>query len=259
MSVSEAVGVDWAGGQWFCVKFRDGTYAECALESTFEAVWTQCGTADRIVVDIPIGLPSESTTLKQREKLDARARSVTGFPSSVFPAPSRAAVSKAAAGESYEVVSSANRAEIGKGLSRQSYQLAAAAGQVDTVLQNNEEARTSVAEAHPEVCFRGLLGRQLRHRKTAAAGVGERLDALGVALEHPEATLRNVTTDLPEDSEGVAVDDVLDALVLAVVAAADEIQYLPHEPAVDTTGIPMRMAYTAEDSLNYEEGLSDAE
>jgi predicted RNase H-like nuclease len=248
MSISNAVGVDWAGGQWFCIEFRDGEYVEYTLHPPFEEVWVQYETADRIVVDIPVGLPNEST-LEQREMLDARARSVTGFPSSVFPAPSRAAVKEAVACGSYEAVSNANEDEIGKGLSRQSYQLAGAAGQVDAVLQTNEDARASVIEAHPEVCFRGLLGQQLQHTKRSAAGVGERLEALAAVHEIPEATLRHVTTELSGDSETVEVDDELDALVLAVVAAADDIYYLTGESRDDATGIPMRMAYTAAEPL----------
>lgn len=250
MTSSRVAGVDWAGGDWFVVFFEDGTYQDCTVVSDFERFWRENQDLDHILVDVPIGLPDEET-LSRREELDSAARSVTGFPSSVFPVPSREAAELATDDDSsYEDVAQQNEETIDKGLSRQSYQLASAAGKVDAVLQDNENATETIIESHPEVCFRGLLGQQLTHSKMSAAGVGERLQALGNQLDDPGHVLETITGDLVEGTDAVSVDDVLDALVLAVVAGSqNDLQYLPAEWGSDNEGIPMRMAYSASEGL----------
>lgn len=250
MTSSAVAGVDWAGGEWLVVRFRDGSYDTCSVEPDFESLWQEHADLDRILIDVPIGLPDEET-LAQRERLDSLARSVTGFSSSVFPVPSRGAADLAHEDKSYETVAQQNEDDIDKGLTQQSYQLASAAGQVDAVLQEDDEASEKVIESHPEVCFRGLLGEQLQHKKSSAPGLGQRLQALEEGnIEQPGSILESITSDLIGTEATVDVDDVVDALVLAVVAQADDdIRYLPADPGADSAGIPMRMAYWAEERL----------
>lgn len=254
MTSSTVAGVDWAGGGWFVVFFEDGAYQDCTVVSDFEKFWREKQDLDRILIDVPIGLPDEET-LSKREKLDSTARSVTGFPSSVFPVPSRKAGELATEDDSsYEDVAQQNEETIDKGLSRQSYQLASAAGKVDAVLQEDEDAKETIIESYPEVCFRGLLGEQLTHSKMSAAGVGERLQALANELEDPGSVLETITGDLVGETDAVSVDDVLDALALAVVAGSQkDLQYLPAEWGSDSKGIPMRMAYSASEQLGIDE------
>ncbi|WP_440988375.1 DUF429 domain-containing protein [Haloarchaeobius baliensis] len=249
MASSTVAGVDWAGGQWLVVRLRDGSYDTCSVEPDFETLWQEHHYLDRILIDVPIGLPDEGT-LAQRERLDSLARSVTGFSSSVFPVPSRGAADLANEDESYEAVAQQNQGDIDKGLRKQSHQLAKAAGQVDAVLQEDDESSEKVIESHPEVCFRGLLGEQLQHKKSWAPGLGERLQAIGEQLEQPGALLGSITGDLIGTEASVDVDDVVDALALAVVAQTDDdIRYLPADPRADSAGIPMRMAYWADERL----------
>lgn len=249
MSVSAVAGVDWAGGEWLIVCFSEGAYDSCDVVSDFETLWEDYQDLDRILIDVPIGLPDEET-LAKREELDSLARSVTGFSSSVFPVPSREAATLAAQEESYEVVAEQNEEDIGKGLTQQSYQLASAAGDVDGVLQEEPKAKEKIIESHPEVCFRGLLGQPLQHTKKSAPGLGERLQALKTQLENPGHVIEEITEDLIGETDSVSADDVVDALALAVVAqSGDELQYLPADWEQDSAEIPMRMAYSAAEQL----------
>lgn len=204
---------------------------------------------DLLLVDVPIGLPDNEETLVHREEVDSLARSVTGRSSSVFPVPSREAAKQAYEGADYEDVAKQNEQDIAKGLTKQSYQIAAGIGEIDELLKENEKAREVVIEGHPEVCFRGLLGCQLRYSKDTAAGVGERLKALRSCIDQPGALLEEVTADLIGESADVEIDDVVDAIALGVVASQSELQYLPKEWENDSESLPMRMAWWIERAI----------
>ncbi|SNR30489.1 DUF429 domain-containing protein [Halorubrum vacuolatum] len=243
-------GVDWAGGAWLVVMNEDDGI-DCTVESNLESLWDANAGFDRILIDVPIGLPSDDDTLAKREELDSCARSVTGRPSSVFPVPSRDACTAAGDGEDYETVAERNRDDLDKGLSTQSYAIAGAIAEIDEFLRNNEGAEQRVMEAHPEVCFRGLLGEQLEHSKTSARGIGERLSALDGYLDEPGATLGRLCRQLDTETADVTVDDVVDALGLCVIAGRpeDDLMTLPETPSLDDEGLPMQMVYWSDESL----------
>ena len=252
MDQHSVAGVDWAAGEWVAVVFQSGSYSECALEDSFEALWGIVPDLDHVLIDVPIGLPENEETLSNREELDSLARMVTGRSSSVFPVPSRKACEGAYNGDSYEKVSETNRDEIGKRLSRQSYHISSGIAEIDSFLQANNSARETVAESHPEVCFRGFLGRQLQHSKQTAAGVGERLEALDGHLDAPETVFRDLCKEFIGKSSDVAVDDVVDALGLAVTAwkTREQSYTLPEDPQYDAADLPMQMVYWSDEPLD---------
>jgi len=95
-----------------------------------------------------------------------------------------------------------------------------------------------------------LHGEQIQHRKSSAPGLGERLEALGERIDRPGVLLESITGDLIGTEASVDVDDVVDALALAVIAqTGDDVRYLPADWEADSTGIPMRMAYWADERL----------
>ncbi|GAA0538655.1 DUF429 domain-containing protein [Halorubrum ejinorense] len=258
MPTETVAGVDWAGGAWLAVVIDGDGEPRCRLEADLEALWNGDDGVDRVLVDVPIGLPDDAETLAKREAVDSAARSAAERPSSVFPVPSRAACELARDDDGYESVNERNRADLDKGLSRQSYHIAPAVGAVDAFLREDETARERVMEAHPEVCFRGLAGRPLEHSKTTAPGVGERLDALDGHLDDPNEALGHVCRGIADESSEVVaeadptVDDAVDALGLATVARRplDELRFLPGgETHRDSEGVPMRMAYWSDEPL----------
>lgn len=252
MGVTRTVGVDWAGDGWLAVIFDDGRYKRSVHNEELSQILTTNKPLNRVLVDVPIGLPEDVESLKARESLDSRARSFTGRPSSVFPVPSRTAARRAYRGESYTEVRNQNHSDIEKGLNKQSYNIAEAIGEVDILLEEHKNWKNTLIESHPEVCFRGLLGSELTHSKKCAPGVGERLKALDKAIKSPGQLLQNLTTDLISESDEIDLDDVLDALVLGVIAthAGDQLRYLPDSWAEDPVGLPMRMAFQDSDPMN---------
>ena len=259
MSSNTVAGVDWAGGEWLAVVFEGQSYEDCRLEEDLETIleWENWS-FDLVLADVPIGLPDDEETLEKRDRLDSAARSVIFSPSSVFPVPSRTAARAAYQGEDYETVAEKNEQEVSKGLTIQSYHIAAGIGEVDELLRDRETARDIVVESHPEVCFGGLLGRELEHSKDTAAGVGERLEALGTLLNDPCQALEDITGTLVGNSDEVSIDDVLDALVLGVTATqqgSENFRYISGSDEegdnwhVDSEGLPMRIAYWVEEPI----------
>ena len=169
----------------------------------------------------------------------------------MFPVPSRAACQKAMKGQDYETVIHQNQEDLTKGLTWQSYYIAAGIGELDYCLKHNEEAKDTIVESHPEVCFWGLLGDQLSHSKKIAQGIGERLEALAGHLDDPDAVFGRICRDLMSQQTDIDTDDILDALGLAVVAGYShkELRFLPDgEGYCDGEGLPIQMAYWSEES-----------
>lgn len=230
-------GVDRADGQWLAVVADGGSITSCAAQS-IETLWEDIDGADRLLIDVPIGLPDgrDPSSLERREAVDAWARSVSERPSSVFPVPSREATWCAAAGVPHEVTSAVNRSVLGKGLSVQSHAICPAIADVDWFLFRRALDGV-VLEAHPEVCFRTLHGAPLQNAKHTSAGRSERLDIVETAA--PRAW--DVRALLEGDHPG-GVDDLLDALVLTVTARQTDIVGLETYPT-DSLGRPMRMVH----------------
>jgi predicted RNase H-like nuclease len=187
----------------------------------------------RILVDMPIGLPS-GTNPRRCESL---ARRLAGpRRASIFAPPARAAL----AVPDYASANVANRRETGKGLSRQAWNLVPKIRQVDDLLRQDRPLAARLMESHPEICFRMLAGKPLCHYKKTAEGRRERLSVLEAHGAGMLPALFKI--DLAPGS-GVAEDDLVDAAVLAVVAALPDraLGFLPPEPQWDAEGLPMQM------------------
>lgn len=141
-----------------------------------------------VAVDMPIGLPEPG----QKRACDLQARSLLARrASSIFPAPPR------------QVLKATRFEELkGCGLSLQSFFLFPKIRQIEERIDPQLQER--IREAHPELAFQRRLGRPLEKKKTFQ-GREQRLALLpGFTLKSPPA--------------GAALDDCLDAAVLAMVA-----------------------------------------
>jgi predicted RNase H-like nuclease len=243
------VGVDWAAGHWVTV--RCGDEVQVSTEPSILNVWHEHHDADRILVDIPIGLPSDTTeTQDGRRACDIAARNELPpeLASSVFPVPCRDAVEA----DDYEAASEANRAQLDSGLSAQSWGIVPRIREVDVFLRTHENARDKLEESHPEVCFAGLAddteysaskltddGESQRKNVLGSHGRGEALlDAYEEAVETAAdgTWKRRITT--------TRTDDVLDAMALALTAQL-ETRTLPADPPHDDEELPMQIVAPA--------------
>lgn len=251
-----AVGVDWSSGAWLAVAYSDEDGPpDARVFDEIRGVWTEYGdAARRILVDVPIGLCESfeadscrcvetDGTLSRR--CDDLARDVVGpRSSSVFTPPAREAAKLAAKDREHAVVSERNRELTGKGLMQQAANISKGIVEVEELLLDDGDP-TVLLEAHPEVCFRAFAGTPLQHSKKTAPGVDERLSALSSVAEYDDGTWRAIARDLGAVDHMVQLDDVLDALALALTALAPtkEFHRLPPEPPKDTKGLPMQMVY----------------
>lgn len=202
MSPSPVAGVDGARGRWLMATVHDRA-AALTLHESFVDVLRDADRlgVDVVGVDMPIGLAADG-----HRPGDLEARALLGpRRSSLFPTPARAVLDAA----DYADALRRSRAASGKGLSKQAFNLVPMIRQVRGAITTADCDR--VIEVHPESSFVQLAGAALESKKTAA-GVGQRLRVLRPLVDDLDAVLGGAPA-------GCAVDDALDALVVAWSAA----------------------------------------
>jgi predicted RNase H-like nuclease len=232
------VGVDGCGAGWIAVA-SNGRVLEYALFPSIRELVDAFPDAERICIDIPIGLPWSQYPVRACDRL---ARSVLGRDrrSSVFPVPCRAAVHASSPAEAREL----NLVELMRSLSAQALGIRCKVAEIDTLLQTDQRSKSVVREVHPEVCFWGLAAQSpMVHRKSTPFGFKERLNVLGPYGMDMERLLERVRAKCPR--RDVGLDDVLDATVALVIAQASEsaVRRLSGSPSVDQLGLPIEMLY----------------
>lgn len=187
------VGVDGCRGGWFSVALKVDGPPELEVHGSFEELCARNHDARSILVDVPIGLRAGG----EERRCDREARRRVGARrSSVFPAPTRAALGAT----SYREASELNRSLSGRGLSLQSWAISAKIHEVDTLLRTRQELRGRVREVHLEVLFWALNGcTALSHPKKRSRGIEERLGILERYLPETRAIF---------DAEGLPMEMV---------------------------------------------------
>ncbi|WP_306061332.1 DUF429 domain-containing protein [Natronococcus wangiae] len=205
------VGIDACSAGWFASILEDGEF-ETTRYQTFDDVWEVHSSADRILVDIPIGLPEEGT-----RTCDTDARALLGCRGvSVFDTICRPLLAL----EDYETANERYRELAGKGLTKQAWYLREKIEQVDAVVRNDERTIDVIYESHPELCFYSLNDRNpVAYSKSSDRGRSKRLGLLSESFEHAEPMYENAEVEYLR--KNVARDDILDSMVLAVAARSD--------------------------------------
>jgi len=253
------VGLDWASKGWFGVILRDDGWETDFFPSVW-SVWKYHSDATRILIDIPIGLPSRETgrracDVKAKDVLDRRHRSV-------FYAPVREAVYET----NIETAKDINE-RAGFSIQNQAWGIVPRIREVDEFLDTCPGARDRVRETHPEVCFRALKAEPLTHGKGSEDGREERLAVIREADPTLGAAYEHVREEYGTPSYAPLVgsmDDALDAIVAGLTARRDEgeLATLPQSPPVDRRGLPMEIVYpssTVQTRLSAIRGTRDRE
>ncbi|MGF1543928.1 MAG: DUF429 domain-containing protein [Parvularculaceae bacterium] len=217
-----AVGVDGCPAGWVYVERPvdrrgrpRGGLAAAAVAPRFADVVNAfaasiAGGRAAIMVDMPIGLAETG----RRACEGAVRRALGPRRSSVFSSPRRPMLAMA----DYDA---ANRwgkeRSAGGGLSRQAWNIVPKIREVDAVMTPG--LQSAIGEAHPEAAFARLRGAPCEQPKRTAGGAAERRAALGVAGLDAGRILRALRERFPRKAD-VADDDVLDACVLSLTAAA---------------------------------------
>jgi predicted RNase H-like nuclease len=233
-------GVDGCRVGWVVV-LRSQSLGTCLARvvDSFSALLNLPEAPSVIAVDIPIGLLETSTPGGRDCEVLAR-RLLRGKPSSVFSAPTRAALQAFRSVPEYRSVSAANRGTDPRapGLSRQTFCILPKIDEVDAALLRENQG--VVREVHPELCFaEANNGRPIAHSKKTAAGQAERaakLSSLGFS-----SPLHLLGNKLPT---GVKADDVLDACIACWTTeriAAGMATVVPAVPPTDSRGLRMEL------------------
>lgn len=226
-------GVDGCPAGWCVVYLAPQTQEPIIrLCPDFDAVLTLRPRPNLIAIDIPIGL-LDRRQVGGRECDRLARRRLPGRASSVFSPPVRGLLGATRYGQVRR-----------HGLSIQAFGIMAKIREVDRLMSPGLQER--VYEAHPELAFRSLAGAPMRHNKKTPAGREERLRALErlASFRTVRALLDTVATRYRRSQ--VALDDCLDACVLAWLAGrvgAGTAQRLPAQPPLDAKGLRMEIWY----------------
>jgi predicted RNase H-like nuclease len=232
------IGIDGCRGGWVWCGNLDGRWQGGLVERL--ALLDRLDDLELALIDMPIGLVDAAGPERH---CDRAARALLGRPraSSVFRPPCRAAM----AAPDYSNACAINRSVTGVALSMQTWNITAKIRELDALLASRHGLSRQLREAHPELCLWGLAGgRPMRHGKRTRPGRLERL-ALLREIEPDCVWLVDALADT-HPRRRLAVDDIIDALVLAVTASEvlrGGAQYLPSEPELDPTGLPMQLVF----------------
>lgn len=220
--MTRVLGIDgcstgWAGIAW------DGRGVQGLFARRLVDLLADAGDVAAVVLDMPIGLPDRG--VRQADVLAKKALGAKA--SSIFLTSTRAAL----AGTTQAEAQALNRAHGGGGVTAQAFGLHAKIAEVDVAVR---AAGARVVEGHPELSFAALAGAPVLEPKRSWAGSAVRrrlLAGQGIDLD----------VDLGEVGRKAAVDDVVDAAVLAWTAARvarGEAVSRPDPPEVASDGWP---------------------
>jgi len=215
--------------QWDIEIFRD-----------INSIWKKYYDAKLMLIDIPIGLRSEGGKARLCD-IAARKYLTKKRSSSIFPTPCR----KALDASSYKEANKINKKITGKGLSKQTYNIMPKIKEVDMLLRKVGHASKIIIESHPEVCFTALNSEKpLEYYKKTKKGIKQRLSLLNSFSNYKNNPLDFAKKNFKRNK--LAIDDVLDAWILAISASMGKsaLKFLPKAFEFDKKELPMRIAFS---------------
>ncbi|MCU4802575.1 DUF429 domain-containing protein [Halobacteria archaeon HArc-gm2] len=237
------VGAHYCGDEWLAVAFDADGYDHADVFDGVGDCWLRYQeVADRLLVDVPIGLPDDGD--RECDRLARRA--LGAMASAVVSPPVPDAVRKRRHG----VASSVHERQTGEALSERAFATSDEIAVLRDVLREFPSAPDVIAESNPELCYRAIAGTPLERDPATAGGYAERMRTLAsLDRDAPPAVQAAAEAVAGHD---VAVRDVLDAMALAYSSwpGSGDVYSLPPEPQTDADGYPMRLLYRADGPLD---------
>ena len=238
------IGVDGCPDGWIAVKYGADDFHGAFFYETIEDLWEAHRDAERILIDVPIGLREDSN---EPRLCDTAAREVLSprRHTSVFPTPVRAAARE----ETYETAKAKQEELTDGSLNLQTWGITPKIDEVDQFLLTHDDAQETIRESHPEVCFWAFAGEPMEYSKTSdrASAFWERVSV----LRKIEADVYDHLWDAGTSNIGgrASNDDLIDAFAVALTARADEtdLRTLPEDVEHDEKGLPMEIVYRRPD------------
>ena len=240
------LGVDGCRAGWLAITLAPDHGWEVNIFNKFSQLWDKYSAASLMLIDIPIGLreghPANGSLERHERRCDKEARKLLGPKrrSCVFRVPCRPAVYAS----SYDDAIVLNEKLTGTRIFRATWNIVAKIREMDEFLSGRHQARGSIREMHPELCFWSLNGcRPLRYSKTKEDGYWERFKLLQSVCPQSQAIVDYTLSSYLRKE--VNKDDILDALCGAITAMLgwNNLSSIPMYPEEDLKGLPMEMVY----------------
>lgn len=213
------VGVDSCSNGWFAGILDDG-HLETNQYDLISGLYDDHHDAERILIDIPIGVPDT-----ERRACDEEASDILGCRGvSVFNPPCRAVVDENP--DDYDRANTLNRDKTDDGLSQQAYHILDKIKQVDEFISAQDGVSEPILESHPELCFYAFNDRNpIAYSKQSERGRAKRREVLGDIFGCMDRVYEKAIKSYYR--KDVARDDILDALVLTATARSDSLRSVP--------------------------------
>jgi predicted RNase H-like nuclease len=231
-------------GRWLAVAYTTEGFDHAAVFDGVGELWTRYEeSADRIAIDVPIGLETASAP-RPNERAARRVLGERG--DAVVPAPVREAAKK----HRYRAANRVHERKTGSELPRRAFERAPTVAAVDEFLGAIDDARPVFLEAHPELCYSAFAGDVPSEPPDVASGYAERMRALAEFDRDAPPTVQSVA----EATTGfrIPIPAILDAVALGLTACpgTGSLRSLPEEPATDERGLQMAYVYRAGAALS---------
>lgn len=231
-------------GGWLAAAYTVDGFDHAAVFDGVGELWTRYEeTADRIAIDVPIGLET-STTPRPNERLAARL--LGDRTDAVVPAPVRGAAKK----RRYRTAARVHERKTGQDLSRAAFRRAPSIAAVDEFLDAIDDARPVFLEANPDLCYLAFAGEPPTEPASVAAGYAERMRILAEFDRNAPPTVQSVAEATA--GEHIPIPAVVDAVALGLTVrpGPGSLHSLPVEPPADERGLAMAYIYRTERPLS---------
>ncbi|WP_259534580.1 DUF429 domain-containing protein [Halalkaliarchaeum sp. AArc-CO] len=249
---SLSVGAVRGDAVWVAVAFAGREFDHAAVFPEIGDLWLRYEEADRILLDVPIGLVDEGDPRRRCDVLaervlerDEDGDESRGNSDRSVVSPVREATRK----RRYSTAAKVHERKTGEQLPEMSFEQVPAIAAVDELVGELPEARATILESRPAVCFRAIGGEPLQYDRETAGGYAERMRKLA-AFDRDGAPTVQAAAEATAGQE-VRIEEVLDAVVLGYTARPSPVplRSLPEDPPTDERGLPMRIVYRAEEPL----------
>ncbi|MFO7793685.1 MAG: DUF429 domain-containing protein [Candidatus Nanohaloarchaea archaeon] len=205
-------GIDGTRNGWITAEYTGDAWKIGFYEKLSEIDFNQA------LIDIPIGLPEDST-----RKCDEDARDFLAPERhySIFNCPVRDAVYA----ESYEQACDINEEKTGKRISKQAWNIVPKIREADV-----EAQKRNLKESHPEVFFKSLHKDSVIESKISERGLKDRKEVL--------KRFGDISIIEEFERKDVSEDDIIDAMVLSL-GSEFELERIPEDPDKDSEGLEM--------------------
>jgi predicted RNase H-like nuclease len=228
------IGIDSAPGGWVAAFLQKSRFTSVVFYQTLLSI-PHLRQAKAIFIDMPIGLPAFH---QYPRRCDREAKAFLGKRhSSIFYAPPRNLIGY----RDYHAANALMKQKCQQGMSRQSFNIIPKIIELDHFIRGGKNRQLPIYEAHPEVCLTQLWSAQQSgiQSKHTSMGISQRKTLI---MNYAQNAVEFWPAAEPKETQ--KIDDMLDAMLLAIAAATASYNCFGGVPNdFDEENLPMRICY----------------